>query len=79
MVGVGEEHVPQPGLARAHLQLLHDRRLVVEIARVAQLLLVDRLGWVHVLVHERHETLLEFGTARARLELHRSSSVATVA
>ena len=53
VLGVGQEHVPQPGLARAALQLLHDRRLVVRVAGLAQLALVDVLGRVDVLVHER--------------------------
>ena len=36
--GVGVEHVPQPAAARLLLELLHDRRLRVRVARFAQLL-----------------------------------------
>src|ERR1700759_3303496 len=46
---------------RLRLQLLHERRLVVGVARVAQLLRIDRLCRVDVLVHERAEALLELG------------------
>src|SRR5581483_9783901 len=73
---VGQEHVPQARAACLRLQLLHHRRLVVRVAGVVQLLLVDALGRVDVLVHEGAETLLELKTALARLEVHRSSSLA---
>ncbi len=76
VLGVGQEHVPQPRLARAHLELLHDRRAggggCPDSRSCA---LVDRLGGVDVLVHERAQALLEFGAALAGLEVHRSSSV----
>ena len=73
VLGVGVEHVPQAELARARLELLHDRRLVMRVAGLAQLALVDRLGRVDLLVHERAEALLELDTALTWLEIHRSS------
>jgi hypothetical protein len=73
VLGVGQEHVPQPGLAGALLQLLHDRRLVMGIAGVAQLALVHGLRRIDVLLHERVEALFEFRTALAWLEVHRFS------
>jgi hypothetical protein len=72
MLGVGEEHVPQPGLARARLELLHDLGLVVWVAGFAQLALIDGLGGVYVLLHERAQALLELQTALAGLKIHGS-------
>ncbi len=68
---VGQEHVPQPALARQPLQLLHHGRLVMRVAGLAQLALVDLLRRVDVLVHERRQALLEVRTTLAWLEVHR--------
>ena len=43
---------------------------------LAALALVELLGGVDVLVHERAQALGEFSAALARLKVHRSSSVA---
>src|SRR6202035_5867230 len=43
------------------------------VSRLLALLLIELLGRIDVLVHERRETLLEFGTALARIEVHRFS------
>src|ERR1700682_241165 len=48
--------------------------MVDGVAGVAQLALVGLLGRADVLVHERHQALLELGTALAWLEVHRSPS-----
>ncbi len=72
--GVRQEHVPQAGLARANLELLHDGRLVVGIAGLAQLALVDRFGRIDVLIHELVEALLELLAAWTGLEVHRLAS-----
>src|SRR4030088_1629354 len=45
---------------------------MVRVARFAKLALVQLLGGVDMLVHERREALLEFGAALAWLEVHRS-------
>ena len=72
VLGVGQEHVPQPPLARARLELLHDRRLAVRVAGLAQLALVHGLGREDVLLHEGVEALFEVEAAGAGLEVHRS-------
>ena len=64
-----------PTLARARLELLHHGRLVVGVAGLAQLALVDSLGWVDVLVHESAQALLELDAALALLKVHRVSSL----
>ena len=56
---VGEQQVPQPLLARPRLELLHHRRVEVRLAGVDELLVVDRLGRIDVLVHEREQSLAE--------------------
>ncbi len=82
VVGVGEpgavslvrqEHVPEPALARQILELLHDLRLVVGVAGLAQLPRVGLLGSEYVLLHEGAKALLECAAALAVLEVHRSS------
>lgn len=64
------EHVPQAPLARLGLQLLHHGGLRMRIARLVQLLLVDALGRVDELIHERGQPLLEVPAAVAVLEVH---------
>ncbi len=64
-----------PASRARRLELLHDRRLVVGVAGVPQLALVDLLGGIDVLVHERGEALLELRAALAWLEVHRVSFV----
>jgi len=73
VLGVGQEHVPQPGLAGALLQLLDDGRLVMGIAGVTELALVHRLCGIDVLLHEGVEALFEFRGALAWLEVHHFS------
>ena len=72
VLGVGQEHVPQPPFARADLELLHDRRLTVRVAGVAQLALVHGLSRKDVFIHKRAEALFEVEAAGSGLEVHRS-------
>ena len=71
VVGVGQEHVPEPGLTCLDLQFLHHGRVEVGVAGLESLLLVDLLGGVDVLVHERVQALDEIGAALAGLKVHR--------
>ena len=73
VLGVRVEHVPQPELTRARLELLHDPRLVVRVAGLAQLARVDRLRGVDLPLHECGQALLELDTALTWLEIHRFS------
>ncbi len=69
--GSGRNMFHSPASRARRLELLHHRRVVVRVAGLGALALVDLLGRVDVLVHERAQALLELGTALARLEVHR--------
>src|SRR5439155_4330529 len=68
------EEVPQAAPPRLRLELLDDRRVEVRVAGLAHLLLVDGLGGIDVLVHERGEALLVVLAAVGQLEVHAFSS-----
>jgi hypothetical protein len=68
---VGEEQVPEAALARLGLELLHDRRMEVRVARLLHLAPVHGLGRDDVGVDEIAELLLEVERSGAELEVHR--------
>jgi hypothetical protein len=55
---------------RLVLQLLHDRRVEVWIARRDELVVVDALSGIYVLVHEGEQPATEFQAARGEIEVH---------
>src|SRR5208282_5496110 len=67
---VGVEQVPQPTRARLVLELFHDRRVEVRIARLAHLALIHRLDRVDALIHERLHPLQVVLAAISQLEVH---------
>jgi hypothetical protein len=69
---VGQEEIPQAALPGLRLELLHHLGVVVRISRVGDLLLVDGLGRIDPLFHERQQLLTEFLGPRAELEIHAS-------
>jgi hypothetical protein len=67
---MGMEEVPQAAALGLGLELLEDRRMEVRVAGRAHLLLVDGLGGIDVLVHERVDALHVLPAAVAGLEVH---------
>ena len=67
---VGEEQVPEATLARLGLELLHDRRMEVRIARRPHLLAVHRVRRIDAVADEVGQPVVQLPGARARLEVH---------
>ena len=65
-VASGRKRFHRPALVRLGLELLHDRRVEVRVARLAHLLAVDGLGRIDPLADEVAQPLLELA-ACARL------------
>ena len=72
VLGLGEEEVPEVALARLGLQLLHDRRREMRVARLVALAAVDRFRGPDDLVVEFDELGLQLVGPGARCEVHSS-------